>query len=514
MLGILFVGLCVLAIVLNLLLPRRSSAASNTIVLNPDADAYVTQSSPTKASPTSSQLLAIGGSSARQSFLRFTVGGIPAGTDVQSARLRMVVINDSTSGGIISAISNTTWAEDITWNTRPAVDGPQLVQLGPVALNQVVEVDVTAAIKGNGAYSFALTAAPANLNTVGYASRQNSVAANRPQLIVTLPSGTSTQPTATTAPGGPTATPIVPTATPAVPTATAVPPGTANQGPCARPYSDASPWNTKIAANPTYDPQSDYHITALSGSLGSDPTQYAFPVYEVTSSTPLRTVKLSGAFSNVVDNDTRVIWQSGGTVQVPIPAGAQQSAGSDGNIIILNRQTGDEWGFFQASANSDGSWNAKNSYHYNTNWDGVPPTNSSTFVSRGAGVPYLVGLIRPCEIAQGHIDHALAFAYDYPTSQFVYPATRSDGGGSGPDMPEGTRLQLDPSLSDTQLKAKGCSGNCLVIAHALQQYGMIIIDKAGHPKIMPEYEGTAHWNGAIAASTASNIPLSSFKVLK
>src|SRR6266511_1837257 len=147
MLGILFVGLCVLAIVLNLLLPRRSSAASNTIVLNPDADASVTQSSPTKASPTSSQPLAIGGSSARQSFLRFTVGGIPAGTDVQSARLRMVVINDSTSGGIISAISNTTWAEDITWNTRPAVDGPQLVQLGPVALNQVVEVDVTAAIK-------------------------------------------------------------------------------------------------------------------------------------------------------------------------------------------------------------------------------------------------------------------------------------------------------------------------------------------------------------------------------
>ncbi len=140
----------------------------------------------------------------------------------------------------------------------------------------------------------------------------------------------------------------------------------------------------------------------------------------------------------------------------------------------------------------------------------MPP---KSFGSRGAGVPYLTGLIRRCEIEQGRIEHAIAFAYDVPTSQFVYPATNSDGTGAGPDMPEGAQLQLDPALTDAQIEGWGCKAACLVIAHALQQYGMIIIDKAGHPKIYAEYDGTAHWNGVIVAKTVSNIPFSAFKVL-
>jgi hypothetical protein len=232
------------------------------------------------------------------------------------------------------------------------------------------------------------------------------------------------------------------------------------------------------------------------------------PVYEVTSSTPIKTVNLSGNYSDVV-NDSTITRAK--TVQVPVPNGAQPATGSDAQIIFWNRQTGDEWGFNGVVVNSDGSLNVKNGYHYNTNWDGSPPIG---FGSRGAGVPYLTGLIRPCEIKQGHIDHAIAFAYDTPTGQFVYPATKSDGSGAFPDMPEGTRLQLNPDLTDAQIQSWGCTGSCLIIAHALQKYGMIIIDKAGHPKIYTEYEGTAHWNGLINASTPKTIPYNQFRVLK
>ncbi len=66
---------------------------------------------------------------------------------------------------------------------------------------------------------------------------------------------------------------------------------------------------------------------------------------------------------------------------------------------------------------------ASNGYHYNTAWSGVPPRG---FSSRGAGVPYLAGLVRKCEIEQGHIDHALAFVYPRTTARFVFPATKSD----------------------------------------------------------------------------------------
>lgn len=56
--------------------------------------------------------------------------------------------------------------------------------------------------------------------------------------------------------------------------------------------------------------------------------------------------------------------------------------------------------------------------------DGVPSNTPNPYVSRGAGVPYIAGLIRKLEIDQGHIDHALAMAFDWPSSTFVYPASK------------------------------------------------------------------------------------------
>ena len=106
---------------------------------------------------------------------------------VQNAKLRLYVTNDSTSGGSFNKITNTSWAETITWNSKPAIDGPLLATLGAATINLSYEVDVTSAISGNGSYSFAITLPSANTNTLGYASREASASANRPQLIVTTP---------------------------------------------------------------------------------------------------------------------------------------------------------------------------------------------------------------------------------------------------------------------------------------------------------------------------------------
>jgi PKD repeat protein len=162
-----------------------SAPPGGTYTFGAVADSYVSQSSSTSAYGSSSSFSAVGGSSVKQAFVRFTVSGLPAGVAVQGAKLWLYVPNDSTSGGIFNAMSDTSWAENITWNTRPAIDGPQLATLGAVPSSQFVEVDLGAAIGGNGTYSFAITLPSANTNTVGYASRESSTAANRPQLIVT-----------------------------------------------------------------------------------------------------------------------------------------------------------------------------------------------------------------------------------------------------------------------------------------------------------------------------------------
>jgi hypothetical protein len=291
--------------------------------------------------------------------------------------------------------------------------------------------------------------------------------------------------------------------------------GEAPDSGCKRPYSDASPWNKPIGSRPAYHPRSARFIARMRAPLTSDPTQYTYPVYAVAPDARLQPVRVTGVFSDVSDERTLTV-RRGVTIRLPIPSGAAAAAGSDAQIVLVNPATGDEWGAWRLHR-AGGGWQITNGYHYSTRWSGVPPRSpeGQPFGSRGAGVPYLAGLVRPCEVARGRIDHALAFAYDAPAPSHVYPATKSDGvGQEGLDVPEGTRLQLNPKLTRERIKAYGCDGPCLTIARALQRYGMYTIDNSGRSKVMLEYEGTARWNGIVDARTVSPIPLSAFKVLK
>jgi hypothetical protein len=321
--------------------------------------------------------------------------------------------------------------------------------------------------------------------------------------VVTFVEQSSSPPPPTTTTTSTTTTTTTTTATTTTPTTTTEPPAAPSS--CPRPYAGSSPWNTPVAADPVVHANSAWYVSSITQALTSDPTQYTYPVYYADGSSPLHAVKLSGRYSNVTGETTMEL-ESHPTVSVPIPATAAASAGSDAQLVILDPSTGDAWGSWQLSKDSSGAFSATNGYHYNTAWSGVPPRG---FGSRGAGVPYLAGLVRPCEIAQGHIDHAIAFAYNTPTGSLVWPATKSDGTGTlANELPEGARLQLDPSLTTTQLAALGVTGPALVVAKALQTYGMYVIDVSGRPKLYFEYDGTAGWNGLITAKTVRAIPVS------
>jgi hypothetical protein len=300
--------------------------------------------------------------------------------------------------------------------------------------------------------------------------------------------------------------------------------------------------------------------------LTSDPTQYSFPVFTAGLATVLHRVRFnpsnpfgygSGTYSNVYGGGSAAagnmtVTHGAWSVQVPVPLGTASANGSDGQAIVWNQDTGDEWAFWQLMPDptSPGDYVATNGYHYNTNWNGVPPKG---FGSRGPGMTYLEGLVRPCEVIQGHIDHA--FAYKSPAGTWVYPATKSDGAdfndanaeipGQTKRLPEGARLQLDPSLTDDQLgvltdkHGVPCSTKvagvwkltaCLVIAHALQEYGMIVADHAGRAKIYPEYGDcdvtctgwSAFWGRTVSGVaippldeyTANAVPLAKMRIIQ
>lgn len=278
-----------------------------------------------------------------------------------------------------------------------------------------------------------------------------------------------------------------------------------------RPYHPDSPWNLAIGEAAKADPNSDFYLSQMTGVFGIDPNQYTLPVYEIDRDTPMKPVQLSGVFSEVSNEGQDLTLHKRTTLWAPIPDGARAAKGRDSQIVLWDPATGDEWGFWQARSLPDGSWVAVNGYRYNTRWSGVPP---SGFISRGAGVPYLIGLVRPWEIAQGRIDHAIALGINYPNPMHVYPATKSDGKAFEPHyLPMGARLQLDPTLNDADFDRWKLTPEERIIARALQQYGMILIDGSGHPKLYAEYEGTAGWNGALHKRTLRRIPYDAFRVL-
>jgi hypothetical protein len=257
--------------------------------------------------------------------------------------------------------------------------------------------------------------------------------------------------------------------------------------------------------------------------LTSDPTQYALPIYYANNQTPLVNVTYTGWFSDVTNNGNTLTdyRYSGDTTRqhtlVPIPAGTVGSPGTDANGAIINTDTGEEWDLHTVSQDSTGAYTASNIGHYDIAWSGVPPFDTQQndpYWLGGAGIPYLAGHIRPCEIAQGHIDHAVALAIPHPASNYVYPASKSDGSGTpGVNVPEGGHLQLDPTISDDTIRGWGCTGTCFTIAKALQRYGAYVVDVSGRPKLVAEGSSTANWGTTLTASTVSPIPISALKLL-
>jgi hypothetical protein len=288
---------------------------------------------------------------------------------------------------------------------------------------------------------------------------------------------------------------------------------------CVRPYGPTSAWNTPIAASPTIDPRSVQLVHAIADNglpLTSDPDQYALPVYAYDVATPLHTVKMVGYFSSYDHgDDSRVGHGYGVSIRdVPIPAGATSGVGSDGQIEFWDPVTGVEYGFWQFGRDTAGNYFATNGYRYATT-----AGNGGRFADgkagRGAGTPYLAGLVRRWEVRQGHVDHALAFAYQSPAATFGYPASKSDGGGAaGVDLPEGSRLQLNPALDEAAFTRFGLNTQARVLARALQRYGMYVIDNSGSSKIYLEERRTAGWAPAVSRTMLSAIPWTEFRVLR
>ena len=285
-----------------------------------------------------------------------------------------------------------------------------------------------------------------------------------------------------------------------------------------RPYSGGSIWNTPIGPAPRYDPYSTEMIATIGRGITSDPNQYSFPVYFVDNATPRWDIPCTRYRCTIVTPEgasrTPVL------TDVPIPPDAKPSTGTDAQIIIIDKVTGAEYDLWQV-VRTDTGWTVSNGSVYNIYWDGMP----KRYGSRGAGLPYYAGLVRPWEILRGRIEHALTLGYPIPADKekgCVFPATKTDGDSTLPyAIPEGARLQLDPSLTEADFDAWGLNRTGKIIARALQEYGMFLVDNSGRPKIEVEDlannpYATMQWEDPalnLTSTTIASIPYTAYRVL-
>jgi hypothetical protein len=191
---------------------------------------------------------------------------------------------------------------------------------------------------------------------------------------------------------------------------------------------------------------------------------------------------------------------------------------TDGMTCIYDREKNGFFSFWKVEPNAATAFTARAggfSPADGPGWMTLSPSTPSP--GRAAGASYCGGLILPSEIAAGKIDHALALAWpknlilkrNSDMTHVQYPATASDGVGNDPSIavPMGARLQLDPSLSNSDLHALGLLSSAdLAIARALQEYGAYIVDSNAENGVASLYFVNARGNGGQVYGATNPFP--------
>lgn len=262
-----------------------------------------------------------------------------------------------------------------------------------------------------------------------------------------------------------------------------------------RPFGKDAAWNRKIEGIPLHKESAKWVERLWTLSPAARPgnfnlggfKDYSFPVYDARKATTEVEVKSKNPDWGNLQGQT-----------IPWNPEWQAAKGSDGQVIVLDWETGREWNLWQVKLKGKSLVIGNGSLvsgDFRTKEDGFRP-------SRGCGIQYLAMLTRPEEIMKGKIEHALSMPIKNPNSKiFLPPATKTDGDKFGiPNgVPEGMRFAL--RVTDEEIEQwitslpkefdQSTRYSAKVIAVALRDYGWIITDNSGGAFFQFEYEGTA-----------------------
>jgi hypothetical protein len=285
----------------------------------------------------------------------------------------------------------------------------------------------------------------------------------------------------------------------------------AQTSPFPRLYSASSFINTVIGPSPTLAANSSAMVNeAITGYANSanfaDSTSWGIPIVTAAEQSPSYSVGCLYYWCGVPFNP------------VHIPADAHPNTGSDGHLVILQPDGGemDMW----VAQHTGSTWTAGTRWLTSATGSGANCTQGQTSCGGAdtANLALAAGLVRPEEIAQGHIDHALAITTPDTRQGYVAcPATNGDGSHTSINsLPIGAHIQLNPNINVASLNLPTWEK---VIATALQQYGAYVTDTGGSLAVEAEsnlgrtYDAWANAGVPSTAPSLANLPWSSMHVL-
>lgn len=233
-----------------------------------------------------------------------------------------------------------------------------------------------------------------------------------------------------------------------------------------RPFAPTSFWNTPVGPRATHERNAELSTYFRSKIVNPNLAlqRWAVAVAEAHPSDARQAVPC-----------TKYACTLGAFGDVPFPLTAAADPAGDGHLAVIDPVAGREFGMWQAKQ-SGTSWTASAGAAVSLAGDGVAPRGTAS--GNAANFPLLGGLIRPEEILQGRIDHALVFGMPgIGQGPPVCPATHNAPTTSDPNaLREGQLLQLDPSLNVDALALPAWQKT---IARAAQVYGMYLRDNSG-----------------------------------
>jgi hypothetical protein len=304
-------------------------------------------------------------------------------------------------------------------------------------------------------------------------------------------------------------------------------------------FSPESFWNQKIPVDAPTHSKSDYWINLLKSDQTCKPffiniDSYTIPVYQVDKSTPRQVVKPLSTMA-----DAAVGRPEGEVVKhihqhpsfqgqrVPIPENLSPSPGTDQHVAIVDYAAGKMWDMWYVKRLPDGSWASNTGMITDLNGPGVYtreqvyPYGDNRYVGpgRAAGVPVAAGLIMHHEVRAGAIEHKIAGAVRFVAhGEYIFPPAWNIDGAFPGGIPEGAIIQLDPKLD---LGRFDLTREERVIARAMQDYGIVIVDFAGASVIYAEglwYDQKRKWGPELRRSHEKggihSIPLDHYRVIQ